>query len=294
MALFSLTIPTEKKKMARTTVLILTVFYFLSPPSFADNKSCIDCGAKESSKTPMIDLTLAVASKKNAVLVKTARWTFGRPQTGFLIYIPLIQQTIGSDADYDTAEFARALKQWQLSKGYENANGILDVQAFLFLKEQWQADRKTQKASTQPMTSIAPTFRYDPKREEEYCQIGEKTYVAYQKMVEAARKEGITGDDLKIVSSNRDPARLKQIQKSIGDKKKLGFTIAAKNSVHFTGRALDLYVGGEPVSTKDSNRMIQVKSKAYQWLLKNAGRFGFKNYFYEPWHWEYVDPTNDP
>ena len=44
----------------------------------------------------------------------------------------------------------------------------------------------------------------------------------------------------------------------------------------------------EPVSTKDDNRAIQTQSKAYRWLVKNAGRFGFRPYFYEPWHWEYV------
>jgi LAS superfamily LD-carboxypeptidase LdcB len=60
------------------------------------------------------------------------------------------------------------------------------------------------------------------------------------------------------------------------------------NSPHFTGRALDIYVGGEPVSTKDDNRAIQTQTKAYRWLVKNAAHFGFRPYFYEPWHWEYV------
>jgi len=46
-------------------------------------------------------------------------------------------------------------------------------------------------------------------------------------------------------------------------------------------------VGGEPVSTDDRNRAIQVNTKVYQWLVKNAESFGFYPYFYEPWHWEY-------
>ena len=62
----------------------------------------------------------------------------------------------------------------------------------------------------------------------------------------------------------------------------------AMNSPHFTGRALDLYVGGDPVDTRDSNRAIQVNTPAYKWLVRNAERFGFRPYFYEPWHWEYV------
>ena len=62
----------------------------------------------------------------------------------------------------------------------------------------------------------------------------------------------------------------------------------AVNSPHFTGRALDLYVGGDPVDTKDANRAIQVNTPVYKWLVRNAARFGFRPYFYEPWHWEYV------
>src|SRR5262249_45121831 len=63
----------------------------------------------------------------------------------------------------------------------------------------------------------------------------------------------------------------------------------AVNSPHFTGRALDLYVGGSPVDTKDLNRAIQVNTPAYRWLVRNAERFGFRPYFCEPWHWEYVE-----
>jgi LAS superfamily LD-carboxypeptidase LdcB len=63
----------------------------------------------------------------------------------------------------------------------------------------------------------------------------------------------------------------------------------AVNSPHFSGRALDLYVGGEPVSTRDDNRALQTKTPVYRWLVKNAARFGFQPYFYEPWHWEYCN-----
>jgi LAS superfamily LD-carboxypeptidase LdcB len=63
--------------------------------------------------------------------------------------------------------------------------------------------------------------------------------------------------------------------------------VLAVNSPHFSGRALDLYVGGEPVEAKEANRALQVQTPAYRWLVRNAGRFGFRPYFYEPWHWEY-------
>ena len=35
----------------------------------------------------------------------------------------------------------------------------------------------------------------------------------------------------------------------------------AVNSPHFTGHALDLYVGGDPVDTRDSNRKVQVETR---------------------------------
>ena len=34
-------------------------------------------------------------------------------------------------------------------------------------------------------------------------------------------------------------------------------------------------------------RALQTETRAYRWLVRNAERFGFCPYFYEPWHWEY-------
>jgi LAS superfamily LD-carboxypeptidase LdcB len=90
---------------------------------------------------------------------------------------------------------------------------------------------------------------------------------------------------LKIVSSFRSQDYQDQLRaKSPGS----GRGALAIHSAHNTGQALDLYVGGEPVTTKDANRLIQVQTPAYKWLVKNAAKFGFRPYYYEPWHWEYV------
>ena len=63
-------------------------------------------------------------------------------------------------------------------------------------------------------------------------------------------------------------------------------------SPHRTGLALDLYVGQAPGFGPDStaapNRLAQSRSPAYRWLVANAHRFGFVNYPFEPWHWEWV------
>ena len=90
---------------------------------------------------------------------------------------------------------------------------------------------------------------------------------------------------LKILSSFRTREYQEHLRRQSPYSGRAGLAV---NSPHFTGRALDLYVGGEPVETKDSNRVIQVQTRAYQWLVRNAERFGFRPYYYEPWHWEYV------
>ena len=62
-----------------------------------------------------------------------------------------------------------------------------------------------------------------------------------------------------------------------------------------TGPAVDLYVGqlaGLGVdNTSAASRLHMARSPTYRWLVKNAGRFGFTPYVYEPWHWEWVSPT---
>jgi LAS superfamily LD-carboxypeptidase LdcB len=95
---------------------------------------------------------------------------------------------------------------------------------------------------------------------------------------------------LKIVSAFRPREYQDQLRKQSPQSGRAGLAI---NSPHFTGRALDLYVGGEPVSTKDKNRALQTQTLVYRWLVQNAARFGFRPYFYEPWHWEYVEKKQE-
>ena len=46
-------------------------------------------------------------------------------------------------------------------------------------------------------------------------------------------------------------------------------------------------------STNAYNRLWQSRGPAYRWLVRNAHRYGFVNYIYEPWHWEYVGTEAD-
>ena len=90
---------------------------------------------------------------------------------------------------------------------------------------------------------------------------------------------------LKIMSAFRSREYQDKLRRESPNSGSAGLAV---NSPHFTGRALDLYVGGEAVDTRDANRALQVQTPVYRWLVRNAERFGFRPYCYEPWHWEYV------
>ena len=68
--------------------------------------------------------------------------------------------------------------------------------------------------------------------------------------------------------------------------------VRAACSAHRTGLAMDLFVGALPGfsadSSADENRLFQTHGAAYRWLVANAARFGFVNYVFEPWHWEWT------
>ncbi len=244
------------------------------------------------------DTDFAPAAAENARLRAELEWTFGgKTQHGWYLYVPLIKETLGTEKAEETRAFAAALARWQKSNGL-TANGILDGPTLLRFIEVWQSRRikdKTVAAPDKLLTAPIADF-YDPTRAEELRKVEQQTYAAYKRMVAAAAqslKLGRTRDGslstdekyLKIVSAFRSPEYQEKLRQASPNSGPAGL---AKVSPHFTGRALDLYVGGDPVSTEDSNRKLQINTRAYLWLVKNADKFGFRPYFYEPWHWEYV------
>jgi uncharacterized protein YcbK (DUF882 family) len=164
---------------------------------------------------------------------------------------------------------------------------------------EWQNNRLKNRTYASPDQLVEPPSSefYDPERPAELRQVDRNAYVAYKRMLEAAiadptLKLAHKGGELaptekyfKIVSSFRSREYQDKLRRESPNAGSAGLAV---NSPHFTGRALDLYVGGDPVDTRDSNRAIQVNTPAYKWLVRNAERFGFRPYFYEPWHWEYV------
>lgn len=240
------------------------------------------------------------ASRKNTMLLRDLNWTFGsKPQRGWYIYVPLIQRLIKTKDDPSTPNFARAVARWQEKSG-KSATGVLDDETLYAMIGAWQSARLKDRSVAQPdqlLTAPIADF-YDPTRAEELRQVERRTYAAYKQLVAAAvanrslglarTKNGELAPNekfLKIVSAFRSPAYQEKLRRESPNSGTAGLAV---NSPHFTGRALDLYVGGDPVDTQDSNRKLQVETPVYKWLVQNAERFGFRPYCYEPWHWEFV------
>jgi len=242
----------------------------------------------------------ANAAAKNAVLENELSWTFGgKQQRGWYLYHSLIDRILNTRSDAAPTDFAAALAVWQKNRGL-NSSGVLDEDSLKALVSDWQSNRLKNRIYAEPnqlVTAPASDF-YDPERVAELRQVERSTYAAYKQMVAAAIADptlnlaytpqgelAAAEKYFKIVSAFRSRDYQDQLRRQSPNAGGAGLAV---NSPHFTGRALDFYVGGDPVDTKDSNRAIQVKTPVYQWLVRNAERFGFRPYFYEPWHWEYV------
>jgi len=231
------------------------------------------------------------AATTNVTLRNDLTWTFGgKQQRGWYLYDLLIGKTLNTKHDPITSDFAASIASWQKRRGIR-ADGILDEDALMAMVSQWQGNRLKNRTAATPdqLMTAPPSDFYDPSRAPELRQVERNTYAAYKEMIAAASddlKLAPSSSYLKIVSSFRSREYQENLRRKSPNAGSAG--LAVNNSPHFTGRALDLYVGGDPVDTKDANRAIQVNTPAYRWLVQNAERFGFRPYFYEPWHWEYV------
>ena len=252
--------------------------------------------------SPVVDMssTVSEAAQKNLTLRNELIWTFGgKQQTGWYLYDLLVGKTLNTKNGAGTTDFTSALADWQ-KQNRLGESGVLDEDSLMAMISKWQGDRLKDRTPAQPdqlLTAPVSDF-YDPERLPDLRQVERNTYGAYKLMIAAAiadpsLKLGHTSDAelaptenyFKIVSAFRSREYQEELRRKSPNAGSAGLAV---NSPHFTGRALDLYVGGDPVDTRDSNRTIQVNTPAYKWLVQNAERFGFRPYFYEPWHWEYV------
>jgi D-alanyl-D-alanine carboxypeptidase len=242
---------------------------------------------------------LSAAAARNLSLRNDLNWMFGgKPQHGWYLYTALISRLLNTKKDVGSVGFAKALASWQKSSGLKSS-GALDEQSLYAMITIWQGARLKDREIAQAdrlFTAPISDF-YDPTRAEELRCVERATYAAYKRMVAAAlvdrslglargvHRELAAGEKfLKIVSAFRSREYQEKLRRESPNAGSAGLAV---NSPHFTGRALDLYVGGEPVDSRDSNRAVQVETRVYKWLVHNAERFGFRPYFYEPWHWEY-------
>ncbi|MCI0391111.1 MAG: D-alanyl-D-alanine carboxypeptidase family protein [Acidobacteria bacterium] len=252
-----------------------------------------DAGSKSNIRLARFDH----AASLNSRLSFDLEWSFGgKPQRGWYLYHPLICRLIGSDYGANSREFARAVYRWQRSVGV-SSTGVLNEKTWMSMVKRFQAQRikRYKPASYVDLIQAPASDFYHRERPPELRYIDRQTYYAYKRLLEAAMSEPSLREGgnpevslptlyLKLISSYRSPEYQSQLRLESPHSSRAGLAI---NSPHFTGRALDLYVGGDPVNSADDNREIQINTAVYRWLVKNAGRFGFYPYFYEPWHWEY-------
>jgi hypothetical protein len=234
------------------------------------------------------------AAAANAASLQTLAWApFGRSEAGWEAYVPLIQHEIGTACPPASEAFAQALADWQAAQGLAR-DGVATEAALGAMKAAWQDRRpfvRLAAAGQCPETPdlIAGAEGVDGKA----VTLRPAALAAYRRLLAAARAEvpEIAADPelMAIFSGYRSPwvdaARCAAEGNCDG-------VARARCSAHRTGLAVDLYLGHAEGYMADAtaapNRLHLSRTAAYRWLVANAGRFGFVNYAFEPWHWEWT------
>lgn len=239
----------------------------------------------------------AAAAATNAHSLTALVWSpLGRYETGWETYEPLIAQEIGTGCPATSPGFAADLAKWQ-SQHARAASGVLDPATFTIMKQIWQARRPFVALSrlacpAPPDESRLALARPDESYGGKEIRLLPDALAAYRKMVVAARASLLAADQdhqlLTIFSGYRSPSY--DAARCAKEKNCQGL-VRATCSAHRTGLAIDLNLGNAPGfapdSSDDSNRLYLSRSPVYRWLVYNGWRFGFVNYVFEPWHWEW-------
>ena len=238
------------------------------------------------------------AALQNGLSVRELPWSpFGRQERGWEVYEAKIAQEIGTRCSADSPAFAEALARWERARQIA-ADGVLDEAVFTRMKSFWHAQRpyitvRSEGCPAPPADSeleqASPAEGYKGK----LVQLRPPALQAYRRMRAAALAEApeiaADPDMLTIFSAYRSPSY--DAERCAREGNCNGIT-RATCSPHRTGLVVDLVVGAAPGHTVDSsadvNRLYMTRTPAYRWLVSNAHRFGFVNYVFEPWHWEYT------
>jgi hypothetical protein len=237
------------------------------------------------------------AAAANAFTLSTLPWSpFGKLEIGWEIYAPRIAAEIGTTCAPDTDGFASALARWQGTHGVQQS-GVLSQATFGAMLTGWHLARPFVRVNREgvcpgapPEANLAlagPKESYGGKA----IRLRPGALDAYRNMVAEARAAGVLPkpESLMIFSGFRAPDA--DAQRCARDKNCQGLTRTIC-SAHRTGLAMDVVIdaapGFGPDSSADANRLVMARSPLYRWMVVNAGRFGFVNYAYEPWHWEWT------
>jgi hypothetical protein len=239
----------------------------------------------------------ASAAPVNAASLTTMVWTpFGRTETGWEIYAPRVAYEIQTACAPGTPRFAAALARWQGGHGLKST-GTFDPETFKVMLVRWHRARPFVKVNGEGICPGAPSVALlsTAKPEESYggktIQLRPGAMDAYRRMLAEAKAAGVVRDPrvLTLFSGFRDPAADAARCARDNNCQGVSRTIC---SAHRTGLAMDLFIaaapGFGPDSSADPNRLAMSRSDVYRWMVANAGRFGFVNYVFEPWHWEWT------
>lgn len=236
------------------------------------------------------------AAQVNARSLVSLQWSpFGQPETGWSVYAPAVGRLIGSQCPPQTAGFAAAYARWQAGQALA-PDGVFKPDEFTRLKNRMALARPFVQFTARGVCPAAPP----PEALEaataaegyggKIVSLRRGALAAYRRMVADARADGAltAPDDFKLISGYRGPDEeaLRCADGGCDTVHKAGC------SAHRTGLAADIYLGrapgSDPVSTDEGNRKAIVATPAYRWLVAHADRYGFLNYPFEPWHWEWT------
>ena len=240
------------------------------------------------------------AAAANAASYDTLDWApFRRPERGWAVYAVKIAAEIDTRCAADTPGFAAALVRWQAAHALP-ATGSVDAPGFAVMNAGWTAARPFVAATRggncplppaiEALAPAAVTENYGGKA----IVLHRDVLAAYRRLRAAARRELPRGDAewFQLFSGYRAPVDDDLRCQAEGN---CNGIVRAACSAHRTGLAIDLHVGHAPGfgpdQSDDANRRAMVRTLAYRWLVTNAARFGFVNYVFEPWHWEYAPPS---
>lgn len=238
------------------------------------------------------------AAARNAYNLDSLLWSpFRKPEQGWRTYGPMVGSEIGTDCAYDSQVFADRLAGWQAAHGLA-ATGVLDPASFEVMVVGWHRKRPFVRLSrfgcpaapdAASLAVIPPAMTYGSRS----MRLRPDALAALERMVADAKAAdpAIARDPraLLVFSAFRAPEDddLRCQQQNNCDN-----IVRTNCSAHRTGLAVDIVVGARPGgrvdSAEDANRLFQSQTPAYRWLVRNAGRYGFVPYVYEPWHWEWA------